>query len=44
MNLLGLAFGIDPFSPALRLPLVGRFGVARSSGAGSPVSITAGLS
>src|SRR5205807_7351859 len=30
VNVLGLAFGIDPFSPALRLPLVGRFGAARS--------------
>jgi len=31
VNVLGLAFGIDPFSPALRLPLVGRFGAARSN-------------
>ncbi len=44
VNLLGLAFGIDPFSPALRLPLVGRFGAARSNGSGSPVSVTAGPS
>src|SRR2546427_818898 len=36
--------GIDPFSPALRLPLVGRFGAARSNGAGTPVSIAAGPS
>jgi hypothetical protein len=41
---LGLAFGIDPFSPALRLPLVGRFGAARSNGSGTPVSIIAGRS
>ena len=41
VNVLGLAFGIDPFSPALRLPLVGRFGAVRSNGAGTPVSITA---
>src|SRR5439155_24000277 len=44
VNLLGLTFGIDPFSPALRLPLVGRFGAARSNGSGAPVSITAGPS
>src|SRR2546430_1211336 len=44
VNLLGLTFGIDPFSPALRLPLVGRFGAARSNGAGTPASITAGRS
>jgi len=29
VNLLGLTFGIDPFSPALKLPLIGRIGVAR---------------
>ena len=29
VNLLGLTFGIDPFSPALRLPLIGRIGAAR---------------
>ena len=44
VNVLGLAFGIDPFSPALRLPLVGRFGAARSDGSGIPVSIAAGPS
>ncbi len=44
VNVLGLAFGIDPFSPALRLPLVGRFGAARSNGSCTPVSITAGPS
>jgi hypothetical protein len=44
VNVLGLAFGIDPFSPALRLPLVGRFGAARSNCCGVPVSITAGPS
>jgi hypothetical protein len=45
VNVLGLAFGIDPFSPALRLPLVGCFGAARSEGSGTPASIiTAGLS
>ena len=29
LNVLGLTFGIDPFSPALKLPLVGRIGAAR---------------
>lgn len=29
VSLLGLTFGIDPFSPALKLPLVGRIGAAR---------------
>jgi hypothetical protein len=29
LNLLGLTFGINPFSPALKLPLVGRIGAAR---------------
>jgi len=44
VNVLGLAFGIDPFSPALRLPLVGRFGAAPSNGSGIPAGITAGRS
>jgi len=29
LNLLGLTFGVDPFSPAVKLPLVGRRGAAR---------------
>ena len=44
VNVLGLAIGIDPFSPALRLPLVGRFGAVRSNGSAIAVSITAGPS
>ena len=40
INVLGLAFGIDPFACALKLPLLGRIGAARtqsaSSEAGSP--------
>jgi len=44
VNVLGLAFGLDPFCPALRLPLVGRIGAARLSGSGSPASVTAGRS
>jgi len=31
LNLLGLTFGIDPFSPALKLPMIGRLGIARSN-------------
>jgi hypothetical protein len=31
LNLLGLTFGINPFDPALKLPLVGRIGPARSA-------------
>jgi hypothetical protein len=30
VNLLGLTFGINPFDPSLKLPLVGRVGPARS--------------
>jgi hypothetical protein len=33
LNVLGLTFGINPFSPALKLPLVGRLGVPRTNGA-----------
>jgi hypothetical protein len=44
VNVLGLTFGIDPFSPALKLPLVGRIGAARSNGSSAPVTITAGTS
>jgi len=29
LNVLGLTFGIDPFSPALKLPLIGRIGATR---------------
>lgn len=29
-NVLGLNFGIDPFAPALRLPLIGRVGAKRA--------------
>ncbi len=28
LNLLGLSFGIDPFRPALKLPVIGRIGMA----------------
>ncbi len=30
VNLLGLTFGLNPFDPALKLPLVGRLGPARA--------------
>jgi hypothetical protein len=30
INLLGLTFGINPFDPALKLPLVGRIGPSRA--------------
>lgn len=29
VNLLGLSFGVDPFAPALKLPVLGRIGPAR---------------
>jgi hypothetical protein len=29
VNVLGLSFGVDPFSPALKLPLIGRLGASR---------------
>jgi hypothetical protein len=32
VNMLGLTFGINPFDPALKLPLVGRLGAARTVG------------
>jgi len=35
LNLLGLTFGVNPFDPALKLPLLGRLGPARISLPGS---------
>jgi len=35
INLLGLTFGINPFDPALKLPLVGRIGPSRAAAAGA---------
>jgi hypothetical protein len=35
VNLLGLTFGINPFDPALKLPLLGRLGPARAFPPGS---------
>ena len=34
VNLLGLTFGINPFDPALKLPLVGRIGPSRAAAVG----------
>jgi len=31
VNLLGFTFGLNPFDPALKLPLLGRLGVARAA-------------
>jgi len=33
VNVLGLTFGVNPFSPSIKLPLVGRVGPARVNGA-----------
>jgi len=35
VNLLGLTFGINPFDPALKLPLVGRIGPSRGAAPGA---------
>jgi len=32
INVLGLSFGIDPFVPAVKLPMIGRLGLTRSNG------------
>ena len=29
LNVLGLCFGLNPFSPAIKLPLIGRLGIPR---------------
>ena len=34
LNVLGLSFGIDPFSPAIKLPLLGRLGASPLPAAG----------
>jgi len=34
LNVLGLTFGINPFDPALKLPVFGRLGPSRVNGAG----------
>jgi hypothetical protein len=32
LNVLGLTFGINPFAPAVKLPLIGRLGPVRING------------
>lgn len=36
VNLLGLNFGVDPWPPAIRLPLAGRIGFGHAGAAGDP--------
>jgi hypothetical protein len=31
LNVLGLTFGVNPFDPALKLPIIGRLGSARTT-------------
>jgi hypothetical protein len=42
VNLLGLAFGIDPFVPAVKLPLIGRVGLGRPNGIAPRSDVPAG--
>ena len=44
VNVLGLTFGVDPFAPALKLPLVGRLGATRANPSAVPASMRADLS
>jgi hypothetical protein len=41
-NLLGLTFGVNPFDPALKLPLVGRIGPSRAPAAGAEETVSQG--
>ena len=41
INVLGLTFGFDPYRPAIRLPIVGRFGVPRGGGTAIASSFSA---
>jgi hypothetical protein len=38
VNVLGLSFGFDPFSPAIKLPLIGRLGATRKPRAAAALS------
>jgi Protein of unknown function (DUF3750) len=40
VNLLGLTFGVNPFDPALKLPLVGRIGPARAAAVGAEEAVS----
>jgi hypothetical protein len=42
VNLLGLTFGINPFDPALKLPLIGRIGPSRAAPAGTGEAVGQG--
>jgi hypothetical protein len=42
LNLLGLTFGINPFDPALKLPLIGRIGPSRAASAKSEETVGEG--
>jgi hypothetical protein len=44
VNLLGLTFGIDPFVPAVKFPLVGRIGLSRSNGLATRPDLPVGSS
>ncbi|MEX2197337.1 MAG: DUF3750 domain-containing protein [Burkholderiales bacterium] len=39
VNVLGLGFGVDPFSPAIRLPVLGRVGAVRRRNCAAALSI-----
>src|SRR5262249_2715025 len=39
INLLGPTFGINPFAPAIKLPLVGRIGPSRASAAAAEETV-----
>jgi len=41
VNLLGLSFGIDPFAPALKLPLIGRLGATHPNRRAAPAIMSA---
>lgn len=36
VNVFGLTFGVNPVSPSLKRPMVGRLGVPRHNGARGP--------
>jgi hypothetical protein len=40
VNLLGLTFGLDPYSPAIKLPMIGRVGTPRSTGTAAKIPAT----
>ena len=45
INVLGLTFGVDPYFPALKLPMIGRLGVDQHAGrAGSREDFVTGIS